>query len=994
MLQSSKVAYGETPVYAGETPTKAADAQYTYTFAGWDHEVAAVSGDKTYKATYTKTVNVASIGEGESVQYFTNLRDAFVYAVQNDATDAVVVLSDINAAQFSNVSSGKIALGEGAYTLDLNGHTVTANAQQAFALYGTKLTIKDSSEAQTGKLKSSKTVTVAVWSTSELTLESGAIENDNIGVYVGGSGSVKLNGGVVKAKIGVRIEPNADGASVKVAGGEIDSSAGNYAILNYGKNTKIDVTGGKLSAVNNAIMGEAGSTGAEVTVNGGELNGTAVINMKYGTLKVSGEPVINGSVDMGFPNGTETTATAIISGGKFSGDVVAQNTGKVEISGGVFKKEVAEANCAEGYIPVDNTDDATKADYPYTVNRAYTITWKNDDGTVIDITTVEYNTVPTHDDPTKTADAEYTYTFAGWTPTVVAATEEATYTATYTKVANKYTVTYKVDGVVTGTSQIAFGEPVTAPQAPTKEGYTFSGWSEIPDTMPAHDVEITGSFTVNSYTVTWLDESDREIRKDTVAYGAAITAPEAPAVEGKTFTGWTPAVPATMPANDLTFKAQYAGIVWEYVAAYTGNSTKTQNSDGNPMFTFSNLNLNWSAEDTEIGRTPDGWWVGIKVIAPEASTPDGVTPKYSNDNGTTWKEFKASSDGNEADGRYFMQVWRFVNVEYVEQYLAAGRDTIWYKCLYSWDGNPANAETLWIGINLTNITLNQDPATDPQIKVENGVIVDMNKYFTVTYLNGDETVKTEQVRYNHETTKPADPTRTGYIFKGWVTTVGVETAWDDAKTIKSDMTFVASWEGEERTIVYTDGLGTYYASYTARVGDTTPVYEFTGALPTREGYRLADTTKGESLWAPAVAEKVTDNVVYVLNWIKLYDVTFVVDGVTVKEAKDVDENTALSEIAPDDPTKTGYTFNGWLFNGTVIAKDKLAEALVTGDMYLVADWTINKYTITFDTDGGSEIASITQDYGTAVTAPADPTKKATPSRAGIRRSPRPCLLRT
>ena len=59
------------------------------------------------------------------------------------------------------------------------------------------------------------------------------------------------------------------------------------------------------------------------------------------------------------------------------------------------------------------------------------------------------------------------------------------------------------------------------------------------------------------------------------------------------------------------------------------------------------------------------------------------------------------------------------------------------------------------------------------------------------------------------------------------------------------------------------------------------------------------------------------------------------------------------------------------------------------DLIITAQWTVNQYTITFNTDGGSEIASITQDYGTAVTAP-----EATPSRAGMLRSPRPCLLRT
>jgi uncharacterized repeat protein (TIGR02543 family) len=87
-------------------------------------------------------------------------------------------------------------------------------------------------------------------------------------------------------------------------------------------------------------------------------------------------------------------------------------------------------------------------------------------------------------------------------------------------------------------------------------------------------------------------------------------------------------------------------------------------------------------------------------------------------------------------------------------------------------------------------------------------------------------------------------------------------------------------------------------------------------------------------------------------------------------------------IAPTEPTRIGYTFTGW----------DVSFDNVTEDLTVTATYSINQYTITFDTDGGSAVESITQDYGTDVTAPAAPTKKAMTSRVGIRSCQRPCLL--
>ena len=78
----------------------------------------------------------------------------------------------------------------------------------------------------------------------------------------------------------------------------------------------------------------------------------------------------------------------------------------------------------------------------------------------------------------------------------------------------------------------------------------------------------------------------------------------------------------------------------------------------------------------------------------------------------------------------------------------------------------------------------------------------------------------------------------------------------------------------------------------------------------------------------------------------------------------------------DDMTYTGYMFKGWYDNENLTGSPVTAIGVTeTGNKEYWAKWEINQYTITFDTNGGSEIAPITQDYGTAITAPANPTRK-------------------
>ena len=173
------------------------------------------------------------------------------------------------------------------------------------------------------------------------------------------------------------------------------------------------------------------------------------------------------------------------------------------------------------------------------------------DGAEYKTITVEYGTTITPEaEPTKEG-----YTFSGWSeiPETMPA-HDVTINGTFS--VNSYTLKYVVDGEVYKTITLEFGTAITPEAEPTKEGYTFSGWSEIPETMPAHDVTVNGLFSINSYTLEYI--VDGEVYKTiSLEFGAAITPEPNPEKEGYTFSGWSE-IPETMPAHDVTVTGEFS----------------------------------------------------------------------------------------------------------------------------------------------------------------------------------------------------------------------------------------------------------------------------------------------------------------------------------------------------------------------------------------------------------------------------------------------------
>ena len=172
-------------------------------------------------------------------------------------------------------------------------------------------------------------------------------------------------------------------------------------------------------------------------------------------------------------------------------------------------------------------------------------------------------------------------TFGGWNKADGTAWDYASDKVTdnitlYAKwAANTYTITFDT----AGGSEIApitqdYGTVITAPEAPTREGYTFIGWDkEIPTTMPAENMTVTAQWEINQYTITFDTNGGSEIAPITQDYGTAITAPADPTREGYTFIGWDTEIPTTMPAENITLKAR-----WKDTEKPTGEIKISENS--------------------------------------------------------------------------------------------------------------------------------------------------------------------------------------------------------------------------------------------------------------------------------------------------------------------------------------------------------------------------------------------------------------------------------
>ena len=192
----------------------------------------------------------------------------------------------------------------------------------------------------------------------------------------------------------------------------------------------------------------------------------------------------------------------------------------------------------------------------------------------------------------------------------------------------------------------------------------------------------------------------------------------------------------------------------------------------------------------------------------------------------------------------------------------------------------------------------------------------------------------------------------------------------------ADQTVVATFTPIDYTLTYTldGGEATNPATYNIETAT------FTLTNPTREGYDFTGwklNGEGEAMMTVTIAQGSTGHLAYTATWTPtIYNIVYTMDGGTASPANPTTYTIETETFILTNPTKTGYTFQGWKLNGEGDAMMEVSIAKgSTGNKAYTATWQINQYTITFDSNGGSDVDAITQDYDSSITAPEEPTRE-------------------
>ncbi len=608
----------------------------------------------------------------------------------------------------------------------------------------------------------------------------------------------------------------------------------------------------------------------------------------------------------------------------------------------------------------------------YYVANSYTVTWTVN-GVAFTTTTVSFGDAIIA--PDYTAEAGYDFAWDEIPATMPA--NDITINGTTT--AKNYTVTWNVNGEKVGETAVKFGDAIADYAFDAPEGYEFSGWTDKPATMPASDITVNGTTTAKTYTVTW-NVNGEKVGETTVKFGDAIADYEYAASAGYTFSGWTDK-PETMPASNITVNgtttAKTYTVTWKVDGEVVGTTTETFGqpiADYNYQAPVGSTFSGWldkpetmpDNENLVINGTLRAdihtitWKVNGEVIATtnavygaEIADYDYTAPTGYTFSGWTDKPATMPANNIEVNGTTTIKTYTVkwtINGEYYNstevkygEAVTAPQYTIPAGHSFAWGDIPS-------------------AMPDDDNLVINGTLT-INRYTITYYYDEAETQVyfTETLDYGTAPTAKEAPTLKGKRFVDWDSDVPAALTQDvKLHALFTDIEYTVIFKGPEGnlldwTVTYEDAIDAITEADAAVEGYTfTGVWNYNGAAVTFPTTVKALTGDDDKAATEFVFEGVYNiNVYHIVFYKSEADKA---NGIVLHE-QDYEFNTDISN-AIADPTMEGHTFLGWDHE----------PAIVESNDEFIGQWDINTYTVTWKV--GDDFTTTTMvKYGEALVAP-------------------------
>ena len=526
---------------------------------------------------------------------------------------------------------------------------------------------------------------------------------------------------------------------------------------------------------------------------------------------------------------------------------------------------------------------------------------------------------------------------------------------------------------------------ITLP-TPSREGHAFLGWTGSNGSEPQQTVTIpsgstnsvsyTANWKTNEHAVKWMLTDSEAYKATTLAYGAAITAPETdPVREGYAFKGWANYA-GTMPDNDVTVAAQWDSYLEMLIALDIDDSTlatarkyyaklnDTQKSAYDTTDLFAAIKA-YEAEQVEaaaaaaVPNINSGSLSGIAELKLNGKNADGRSILYVEltnmgkparemlNNGFLRDLF--SYDGVDSikvsDSEPISKTAQFAIMLEIAWQTIAGENGYTDKAEFE-NWLRAQQETMTVGILAgTGVAANLVGRTAEGVDIsvpymiyfyEQGKQPNENAYVTLTFdTTGGREITSIVKRPGTLISAPAAPEKTGYTFGGWIYENRTPFTFTDTTVMPTEgLTLYAAWTADTHTVSFDANGGSGTADAITVTYDS--VY---GTLPmlSRDGYTFDNWyLNGEKITAESIVKLVEDAVLKAEWTANTYTVTLEAKGGTVEPGSiNVTYGETYGELP--EPTRPGYTFDGW-FNGNNTKITSGTTVSITGPQTLIAQW--------------------------------------------------------